>query len=129
MPQTMMSFAAMMIAALAAFNQMTSQLQTYDEMIRGEYELMANAVVLERMEIIDLTTDYEDLEDWNGTTTTAAFEAGGVSVSFDLAISVQYVDEDGLPSEAETDQKEVVIEATQEKFLMTLVNHRRLFSE
>ena len=51
-----MTFVTMMIAALAAFNQMTAQMPTYDEMVRAKYELMANAVVLERMEVIDMTT-------------------------------------------------------------------------
>lgn len=128
MPQTLMSFLAMLIASIAAFNQMNAQMHTYDQMVRAEYELMANAVALERMEIIDLTTEFDDLEDWNGVTTTASFSAGDFSVSFDLEISVQYVDEDGLPSEVETDQMEVRIQATNEKFLVTLVNHSRLFS-
>jgi hypothetical protein len=35
---------------------MTAQMPTYDEMVRAKYELMANAVVLEWMEVIDVTT-------------------------------------------------------------------------
>ena len=123
-----MAFLAMMIASFAAFNQMSAQLLTYDEMVRGEYELMANALVLERMEIIDMTTDFEDLEDFDGTSMSAAFSAGDVSVTFTLSISVLWVDDDGLESESETDQQEVTISATNEKFGMTLVTHRRLFS-
>lgn len=129
MPQTLMAFLAMMIASVAAFNQMSAQMLTYDEMVRGEYELMANALVLERMEIIDMTTDYDDLEDWNDSSLSAAFSAGGISVTFTLDVAVIYVDDDGLFSESETDQKEVSIEATNEKFGMTLVTHRRLFSD
>jgi len=129
MPQTLMAFLAMMIASIAAFNQMTAQVRTYDEMVRGEYELMANALVLERMEIIDMTTDYADLEDFDGVTTTSSFSAGDISISFSLTIEVTYVDDDGLASESETDQKEVSIRATNEKFVKTLVTHRRLFSD
>ena len=129
MPQTMMTFLAMMIASIAAFNQMNSQMHTYDQMVRAEYELMANAVALERMEIIDMTTDYADLEDWDRITTTATFTSGSFSVSFELEITVGYVDDDGLPSEAETTQREVNIKATNDKFLVTLVNHSRLFSD
>jgi len=129
MPQTLMAFLAMMIASIAALNQMTAQVQTYDDMIRGEYELMANALVLERMEVIDMTTDYEDLDDWNGQTLAATFSAGGLSVSFSLAIVVVYVDDDGTESESATNQREVTIRATNEKFGMTLVRHNRIFSD
>jgi len=129
MPQTLMAFLAMMIASIAAFNQMTAQVRTYDEMVRGEYELMANALVLERMEIIDMTTDYAYLEDFDGVTTASSFSAGDISISFSLTIEVTYVDDDGLASESETDQKEVSIRATNEKFVKTLVTHRRLFSD
>ena len=124
-----MAFLAMMIASIAALNQMTAQVQTYDDMIRGEYELMANALVLERMEVIDMTTDYEDLDDWNGQTLAATFSAGGLSVSFSLAIVVVYVDDDGTESESATNQREVTIRATNEKFGMTLVRHNRIFSD
>lgn len=44
MPQTMMAFLAMMIAALATINQLTEQIKSFDETLRGEYELMANVI-------------------------------------------------------------------------------------
>lgn len=44
MPQTMMAFLAMMIAALATINQLTEQIKSFNETLRGEYELMANVI-------------------------------------------------------------------------------------
>jgi len=129
MPQSLMAFLAMMIASLAAYNQMNGQLSTYDTLVRGEYEMMANGVVLEQMELLDLGTDYEDLEDWDGDELSRSFTVGDISVSFTLAVDVQFVDDDGFPSAIETNQKEVSITATQEKFLVPLVQHTRLFSE
>lgn len=124
-----MAFLAMMIASIAAFNQMNSQLGTYDNMVRGEYEMMANGLILEQIELIELGTDYDDLEDWNGSELTRSFTVGDISVPFTLSVEVQYVDDDGLPSAIETNQKEVSIGATQEKFSITLVRHTRLISE
>jgi len=129
MPQTLMAFLAMMIASIAAFNQLTSRTQSFDDMIQSEYELMANAVVLEQVELIDLGTEYDDLEDWDGAEMERAFTVGDFSITFTLTVNVQFVDEDGVPSEAETNQKEVAVSATQEKFLLPLVTHSRLFSD
>lgn len=129
MSQTMMAFLAMMIAGLAALNQLTAQVSAYEQTYRSEYELMANALVLEQLEIIDMTTDYEDLEDWDGDTLSRSFEVSQGDIDFSLAIEVQFVDEDGTPSATETDQKEVTIAATQDKFTITLVTHSRMFAE
>ena len=124
-----MAFLAMMIAGLAAFNQMSGQMQTYDSMVRSEFEMMANAVVIDQMEIIDITTDYDDLEDWDDNESTRSFTVDDFSVDFSIEIQVQYIDDDGDASESETDQKEVSIVGTHEKFTVALVNHRRIFSE
>lgn len=129
MPQTMLAFLAMLIASLAAFSQMSHQLGTYDSMVLSEFELMANGVVLEQMEIIDMTTDYEDLEIWDGIENTKSFTIDDFSVDFKLVFQVQYIDDDGFPSENPTNQKELQIAATHEKFTRTLVRHRRLFSD
>jgi len=129
MSQTMMAFLAMMIAGLAALNQLTAQVGAYEQTYRSEYELMANAVVLEQMEVIDMTTDYDDLEDWDGDVLTRSFEVSQGNIDFLLTIQVQYVEEDGTPSATETDQKEVTIAATQEKFNITLVTHSRMIAE
>jgi len=129
MSQTMMAFLAMMIAGLAALNPLTAQVGAYAQTYRSEYELMANALVLEQLEIIDMTTDYEDLEDWDGDTMTRSFEVSQGDIDFELTVEVQFVEEDGTPSATETDQKEVTISATQDKFTITLVTHSRLFAE
>ncbi len=124
-----MAFLAMMIAALATINQLTGQIQTFDETLRGEYELMANALVLERMEVVDLTTDYDDLENWDGIQQIRGYDVSGNNLDFTLDYEVTYVDDNGDPTEEETDQKEVTIIATNEKFALTLVTHQRLFSD
>ena len=74
MSQTLMAFLAMMIAALAAINQYTAQIQSYDEAYRTEFEMMANALALEQMEVIDMTTDFDDLENWDGDALTRTYE-------------------------------------------------------
>lgn len=129
MPQTMMAFLAMMIAALAAINQYTAQVSSYEQAYRNEFELMANALVLEEMEVIDLTTDYDDLEDISGTESTREYTVGSNSVEFTLTYAVGWVEEDGTPSQVETNQKEVTISATHAKFAATLVSHSRMFAD
>jgi len=125
----MLAFLAMTIAALAAINQLTAQIQSYDEAYRAEYELMANALVLEQIELIDLTTDYDDLEDWDGQQLTRSYSVSSGDVDFVLTIAVGYVDDDGEPSETETNQKEVSVAGTQERYSVTLVTHTRIIAE
>lgn len=129
MSQTMMAFLAMMIAALAAINQYTAQVQSYDEAYRTEFELMANALVLEQLEIIDMTTAFEDLEDWDGDELTRTYEVWNGELEFTLTIAVQYVDESGEPSEAATSQKEVAITAEHPRYSVDLVSHTRIIAE
>lgn len=126
MPQTLLAFLAMMIAALASINQYTAQLQAYEAMYRSEFELMANALVLEEMEIIDLTTNFSALGALDGDERTRSFEVGSGSVEFDLTISVIYVDETGAPSGVATPQREVAIAATHPRFTTPLVTHKRI---
>ena len=59
---------AMMLATIAALNQYRGQIRTEEEMIRSEYEIMANAVAIEQIQILDIGTDWEDLEDVDGDT-------------------------------------------------------------
>jgi len=129
MGQTLMAFLAMMIAALAAINQMTAQIQTFDEQVRAEYELMANALVLERMELIDLNTDYDDLEDWDGQALAETYEVNDTDVDFTVTIAVGWVDDDGEPSATPTTQKEVSIAGTNARYTFTLVTQSRIFAE
>mgnify|MGYP001107481195 FL=1 len=129
MPQSLMAFLAMLLASIIALNQMTAQVETYDQMISAEYELMANGVALEQMEIIDLSTDYDDLEDWDGIEMTKDFSIDVSTVTFDLKIFVVWTDEDGEFSETETNQKQVTVSASQADYSRTLVSHTRLFSD
>lgn len=129
MSQTLMAFLAMMIAALAAINQYTAQIQSYDEAYRTEFELMANALVLEQLEIIDMSTDFENLEDWDGDEMTLEFAVGDDGIDFTVGVSVQYVDESGEPSESETSQKEVTVTAEHPRYSVTLVTHSRIIAE
>jgi hypothetical protein len=126
MPQTLLAFLAMMIAALASINQYTAQLQAYEATYRSEFELMANALVLEEMEIIDLTTSFSALGALDGDVRPRSFEVGSGSVEFDLTISVQYVTDTGAPSAAATPQREVAISATHPRFTTPLVTHKRI---
>ena len=129
MSQTMLAFLAMMIAALAAINQYTAQVQSYDEAYRTEYELMANALVLEQIEVIDMTTDFEDLEDWDGDEFTREFAVQDDGIEFTLTVSVEYVDESGEFSEDATSQKEVTVSATHPRYTVALVTHTRIIAE
>lgn len=129
MSQTLMAFLAMMIAALAAINQYTAQIQSYDEAYRTEFELMANALVLEQLEIIDMSTDFKDLEDWDGNVSTSEFAVGDDGIEFTLTVAVQYVDESGEPSASATSQKEVQVQADHPKYSVTLVTHTRIIAE
>lgn len=124
-----MAFLAMMIAALAAINQYSAQIQSFDEAYRTEFELMANALVLEQMEIIDMSTDFEDLEEWHGDEMTQEFAVGDGGIDFSLGVSVQYVDESGEFSETATSQKEVTITAEHPRYTVTLVTHSRIIAE
>ena len=125
----MMAFLAMMIAALAAINQYSAQLQSYDETYRTEFELMANALALEEMEIIDMTTDWDDLENWAGVEMTRTYEVANGDLEFTLTASVQFVDDNGEASAAATSNKELTISATNSRFTYTLVSHSRIISE
>ena len=43
MPQSMLAFLAMMMITIASMNYFQAQMRTNDNMIRSEYEIMANA--------------------------------------------------------------------------------------
>ena len=125
----MLAFLAIMIAGISAINQQSRQLTTYNEMILSEYLLTANATVIEQMEIIAASVDFDDLQSWDGTELVRPFQAGDMSLDFDLTVSVQYTDEDGNPQTGPTDTQEVTIAATHERFGSTLVTHSRLMTD
>lgn len=129
MPQSMLAFLAIMIAGISAINQQSRQLTTYNEMILSEYLLTANATVIEQMEIISASVDFDDLPSWDGTQLDRSFEAGGMALEFELAVSVQYTDEDGNPEAGPTDTQEVTISASHDRFDSALVTHSRLIAD
>jgi len=129
MPQSMMAFLAMMIASIAAFNQMGSKAAVFDQMVRSEYELMANAVVIERMEVVAVGTDFDDLDKLHGDVEQVSFTAGSLSIEFTLTYQVRYVDSVGGPSGIVTSQQEVEITAENDRFSVPLVTHSRIFTE
>lgn len=129
MPQSMLAFLAIMIAGISAINQQSRQLTTYNEMILSEYLLTANSTVIEQMEIIAASVDFDDLPAWDGTQLVGSFDTGDISLDFDLTVSVQYTDEDGNPDPGPTDTQEVTIAATHDRFESALVTHSRLISD
>ncbi len=129
MPQSLQAFLAMMLATMAALSQFRAQVTTYEDMVRGEYEIMANAVAIEQIELIDLNTAWANLESVDGDTLAVTWAVGTESVAFSLAFAVQYVDESGVPSGIPTTVKEVSVTATNTKFSSALVTHTRLFTQ
>ena len=129
MAQTLLAFLAMMIAMSISINQNRIRLSSYDSMVRSEYEIMANAVTIEQMEIVKAGTAWDDLEDWHGDTTNVSITIGSFAESFNLSYTVQYVDDNGNPSGAPTSVKEVEIIALNDRFNQPLFTHARLISE
>jgi len=119
----------MFVAMLVARNQYQGQLQSYGEAVRSEYEIMANAITLEQIEVIEATTAWNDLETWDGDTLAVNYGVGDATVPFTLRVDVEYVDDDGNPSASPTTIKEVLVVAISDRFNMPLVAHSRLLSE
>lgn len=129
MPQSLMAFLAMMVASIAAYNQMGTKMAVYEQMVHSEYELMANAVVIERMEVVAVGTDFDDLDKLHGDVETVSFTAGDLSIAFTLTYQVRYVDSVGGPVGIVTSQQEVEITAEHSRFGYPLVMHSRIFTE
>ena len=129
MPQSLLAFLAIMIAGISAINQRSREMATFNEMILSEYLLTANATVIEQMEIIAASVDFDDLPAWDGQEIVRTFDAGDVSLQFDLIVSVQYTDEDGNSEVGPTDTQEVSITADHDRFDWTLVRHSRLIAD
>lgn len=129
MPQTMLAFLALMMIMVSSLNQYQAQLRSHDSMVRSEYEIMANAVTIERMEIINLGTDWADLSALHGDSTSVNFTVGGFVIPFSMKTAVQYVDVTGAPSGVPTSYKEVALTSSNPKFSIDLVTHTRIFAE
>ena len=129
MNQTLFAFLAMIIAMMVARDQSRSHIQTYQNSVLSEFEIMANAVALEQAEIIHATTSWEDLEIRDGDIQYVNYTVDETSFPFTLGIDVQFVDDEGLLSPNPTTVKEVLIIATNERFSNPVVTHSRLISQ
>lgn len=129
MPQTLLAFLAMMVACIAAYNQQMSSLRSQESRIRSEIEMMANAIALDELEITAASTSWDDLDDLDGTTGTSDFVLDTVSVAFNWAWDVHYVDDDGNESASPTDLKEAEVTITHDRFPINLVVLARTFGE
>ena len=89
MNQTLFAFLAMIIAMMVARDQSLSQIQTYQNSVQSEFEIMANAVALEQTEIIRATTSWDDLEIWDGDTLNVNYSVNETSVPFTLGIDAR----------------------------------------
>lgn len=124
-----MAFLAMMIATLASMQQQQATMATYLRMVYQEYEIMANAVALQELEVIDLNVEYDDLDGLNGTSQSTFYEAGDQDVNFTVSYTVQYVDDSGHPASLATDVKQVTVSVTHEQFDLALVKESRLIAD
>ena len=130
MPQSMLAFLAMAMAVMLAVTQMRSDLRSHQSMVSEEFEIMANAVTLEQLDIISVSTSWDSLDVvWDDSIVVRGFGFNGDEVDFDLAIAVQYVDAGGNPAAGATTRKEVAVSAGNDRFILPLVTHARIFSE
>ena len=129
MNQTLFAFLAMIIAMMVARDQSLSHIQTYQNSVLSEFEIMANAVALEQTEIIQATTSWDNLEIWDGDTMNVNYSVDETSVPFTLGIDIQFVDDEGIPSPNPTTVKEVLVIAMSERFSNPVVTHSRLISQ
>jgi len=125
----MLAFLAMTLAVFVASNQQKADLQLFESILDSEYEIMANAVALEQMEIVSAGTDWADLDVLDGTMVTRNFGFNTFVETFDLSMTVQFVDALGIPSAVPTTIKELTIVATNDRYNLPLVTHARLISD
>ncbi len=129
MPQTMLAFLAMMMISISSLNQYQAQMRSYDNLIHSEYEIMANAVTIERMEIINLGIDWADLNALHGDSTAVSYAVGATIVPFTMRSAIQFVTVTGAASGTPTSYKEVALTTSHERFNLDLVTHTRIFAE
>jgi len=125
----MLAFLAMSIVMMITLSQHRTELRSHQSLVENEYEMMANALAIEQMEIVIASTAWEDLEDWDASATTKNFTFSGFQESFEISVSIQFVDGFGNPSIVPTTVKEVAITAMHERYELPLVTHARLISE
>ncbi|GMQ80626.1 MAG: hypothetical protein BMS9Abin05_0054 [Rhodothermia bacterium] len=125
----MLAFLAMSIAVLVALNQQRSEIRSYESIVDAEYEIMANAVSIEQLEVIAASTIWNNLEVWDDSVITRNFSLPTFQESFDVSVSVQFVDGSGYPSVTPTTVKEVAVSAENNRYTSPIVTHARLISE
>jgi hypothetical protein len=129
MPQSMLAFLAMAMVIQLAMTQHRSEIQNYESMVEDEMEMMANAVALEQIEVIEASTDWDSLYVWNDSVTTRTFQLGTLSETFKLGVSVQYMNGSGKASAAATTIREVSVAAMNDRYKLPVVTHARLISK
>jgi hypothetical protein len=125
----MLAFLAMMMITIASMNYFQAEMRTNDNMIRSEYEIMANASTIEQMEVINQTVDWDDLFNLDGDSSTVTYGVDAFSVDFAMEVDVQYVTVTGAASATPTSYKEVSLTASNDKYSVDLVTHTRIFAE
>ena len=129
MPQSLLAFLAMSIALIVALNQHRSELRSHESIVDAEYEIMANAVAIEQMEIVIASTIWDDLDVRDYSVVTRNFSLPTFQESFDVAVSVQFVDGSGNPSVTPTTIKEVAVSTENIRYTSPIVTHARLIAE
>lgn len=125
----MLAFLAMSIVMMITLSQLRTEKRSNAAIVENEYEIMANALALEQMEIVAASTVWDDLDVWDDSLLTKIFDFSTFQESFEIGVSVQFVDAFGNPSIVPTTIKEVAITAMHERYELPLVTHARLISE
>lgn len=126
MPQSMLALLAMAVVMMSSHNQHRSRLASYSAMVENEFELMANSIAIEQIEVITTGTDFNSLESWDGTVTTRSVSLPSINEPFILTITVDYVNSEGNAVIGPTNKKMVVVSITHDNYNKPLVTHTRL---
>ena len=127
MTETLYAFLAMALITLLSLNQQRSTLATYQNLIHSEFELMANGVALQEMEILS-GKEFDSLLDYNDFVKETTFTAGSVSVPFQVRATVRYTTREGDPSPSPTDYVEMTVSVSHDQYDNPLVTHVRILS-
>ena len=82
----MLAFLAMSMAVFLALNQNRAEIRSYESIVDAEYEIMANAVALEQMEIVLASTSWDDLDVWDDSLVTRNFSINTFQEFFDVEV-------------------------------------------
>jgi hypothetical protein len=127
MSETLYAFLSIALATLFSLNQQRNTIATYQSLVQSEFEIMANGVALQKLEVL-AGKDFESLMDHGGDSEVTTFTAGNVTIPFEVETSVSYVTVSGEASVSATDYIEVSVSVTQARFENPIVVHTRIFS-